>query len=352
MLLGNADIEIAVRKTALKLHHARTLAHGWRDANQTGVGQGHVAQPLPKHLGKGLLGWRAGALKANRWVKFARTVVGHRVSFGELITLALFGHHMQKLRSGQLLDVFQRGDQGIEIMAVDRADVVEAEFLKQRGGHHHTLGLLLKALGQFQQGWGALEDVDTNTFGSCVKAPAHELGQVAVERADRRADAHVVVVEHHQQAAVGHAGVVEGLKRHAGGERAVANDGHRVSVITLDASRHRHAQRGRDRGAGVGRAEGVVIALHALRKAAQAAPLPQGAHALTPASENFVRVGLVAYVPHQTVLGGVEHIVQCDGEFDRAQIRTEVPAGLGHTAQQKGTQFDGELPQLGARQAP
>ena len=98
--------------------------------------------------------------------------------------------------------------------------------------------------------------------------------------------------------------------------------------------------------------EGVVLAFAALGKARQAASVAHGVHLLHAAGENFMRVGLVAHVPDDTVLWGVEHIVQCDGELDRAQIRAEVPAGLGHTAQQKGTQFDGELPQLGARQAP
>ena len=62
VLLGNADIKIALREAPLELHHAGALAHGRRDGDQARVIQGHVTQPLAKHLGEGLLGRRARAL--------------------------------------------------------------------------------------------------------------------------------------------------------------------------------------------------------------------------------------------------------------------------------------------------
>ena len=53
MLLGNAHIKVAFGKALVKFHHARAFTHGRGDAHQTRVFFGHVAQPLPKHLGKG-----------------------------------------------------------------------------------------------------------------------------------------------------------------------------------------------------------------------------------------------------------------------------------------------------------
>ncbi|MDT4868863.1 hypothetical protein FQZ97_1038520 [compost metagenome] len=94
------------------------------------------------------------------------------------------------------------------------------------------------------------------------------------------------------------------------------------------------------------RAEGVVFAFLAARKTADAALLAQAVHALAAAGEDLVRVGLVAHVPDQAVLGGVEHVVQRHGEFHRAQVGAEVAAGLGHTVDHEGPQFIGQRMQL------
>jgi hypothetical protein len=50
-------------------------------------------------------------------------------------------------------------------------------------------------------------------------------------------------------------------------------------------------------------AEGVVLALVAAREAAMPAELAQRVHALAPAGQDLVRVGLVADVPDQPVVG-------------------------------------------------
>ena len=145
MLLGDADVVVTPGKALMKLDHARAFAHRRRDTDQARIVLGHVAQPAAKYLGEGLLGGHAGFLQAHRRVKLARAVVGNRVGLGQLVALAFFGHDMQELRARagghQMPDVFQRGNQRLQIMAVNRADVVEAKVLKQRGGHDHALGM-------------------------------------------------------------------------------------------------------------------------------------------------------------------------------------------------------------------
>ena len=134
-------------------------------------------------------------------------------------------------------------------MAVNGANVVEAKVFKQRGGHHHAFGMGLEPLGQLQQWRRHAEHVLADVSGRCIKAPAHQLRQIAVERTDRRADAHVVVVQHHQQLAViMHAGVIQRLKGHAGAHGTVANDGYRVAVFALLPGSQCHAKCGRNRG--------------------------------------------------------------------------------------------------------
>ena len=357
VLLGDADVVVALGKALLKLHQARTLAHGRRDAHQARVVRGHVAQPLAKDLGEALFGRLGGRHQAHGRVELAGAVVGHRVGLGQLVALALPGDHVQELRAGlgghQAADVLQRGDQRVQVVPVDGADVVEAELLEQGGRHHHALGLLLQPLGQLEQRRHRAQHGLADVLGRGVEVAAHQLRQIAVERAHRRADGHVVVVEHHQQARVAlDAGVVERLEGHARRHGAVADDGHGLAVLALLPRRQRHAQRRRDAGGRVRGAEGVVRALVAARKARHAAQLAQRGHARAPAGEDLVRIGLVAHVPHQPVVRGVEDGVQRDRQLDGAQVGAEVPAGARHVGEHALAQLVGQPLELGARQAP
>jgi hypothetical protein len=59
-----------------------------------------------------------------------------------------------------------------------------------------------------------------------------------------------------------------------------------------------------------------------------------------------VRIGLVADVPHQAIVRGVEYVVQGDREFDRAEVRRKMSAGPGYRFHQEAAQLVGELRQL------
>ena len=93
-------------------------------------------------------------------------------------------------------------------------------------------------------------------------------------------------------------------------------------------------------------AERVVFALGALGEAGQAVAHPQRADAVAAAGEDLVRIGLVADVPDQAVLRGVEHVVQGDGEFDHAKAGAKMAAGDGHRIDCLGPQLVGDLPEL------
>ena len=51
--------------------------------------------------------------------------------------------------------------------------------------------------------------------------------------------------------------------------------------------------------------------------------------------QNLVRIGLMADIPDQAVIRRVEHVVQGDRQFHRAQIGGKVTAGLAHGLDQK-----------------
>ena len=233
------------------------------------------------------------------------------------------------------------------IVAVDRADVIEAELLEQRAAGDHAarefLGAQRADLQRLRQLLGELPaDLAQRAIGRAGEQPR----QIAGHRADRRRDRHVVVVEDDDQARIHRAGVVHRLVGHAGGHRAVADHGDDVVLAAGEVARHGHAERRRDRGRGMRRAERVVFALGALGEAGQAVAHAQRADAVAAAGEDLVRIGLMADVPDQAVLGRVEHVVQGDGQLDDAQAGAQMAAGDRHRVDGFGAQFVGNLPEL------
>src|SRR6185312_8736394 len=69
------------------------------------------------------------------------------------------------------------------------------------------------------------------------------------------------------------------------------------------------------------------------------AVLLDGMQAVCPSREDLMGVRLVADVPDQAVLGGIEHVVQGNGQLDRAEPGCEVAPTGAH-------RVDEELPQL------
>ena len=98
--------------------------------------------------------------------------------------------------------------------------------------------------------------------------------------------------------------------------------------MSLLPGRQRHAHGGRDAGGGMADAEGVVVALRALRKACQSTCLTHVCIWCFAAGENFVGIGLVPHIPDDTVVRGVVDMVQGNGQFNDAEARAEMAPGL------------------------
>jgi hypothetical protein len=103
-----------------------------------------------------------------------------------------------------------------------------------------------------------------------------------------------------------------------------------VALAAGEIARHRHAERRRNRRGRVRGPERVEFALGALGEAGQTVALAQGADAVAPAGDDLVRIGLVADVPDQAVLGGIEQVMQGDGQFHHAQSGAQMAAGDRH----------------------
>src|SRR4051794_19285353 len=116
--------------------------------------------------------------------------------------------------------------------------------------------------------------------------------------------------------------------------------------LAFEIARHRHAERGGNRGGGMRRAEGVVVALAALGEAGETAGLAQRADAVAPSGQDLVRIGLMAHVPDQPVAWGIKDIMQRDRELDHAEAGAEMSAGDGDGVNRLLAQFGGKLRQL------
>ena len=73
-------------------------------------------------------------------------------------------------------------------------------------------------------------------------------------------------------------------------------------------------------------AKGIVRALFAIGEPRKAAGLAQGTNTITAPSQNLVRIGLVADVPNEAVVGRVKHPVERYRQLDDAKARAQVTA--------------------------
>jgi hypothetical protein len=78
----------------------------------------------------------------------------------------------------------------------------------------------------------------------------------------------------------------------------------------------------------------------------EAAGLAQGADAVAPAGEDFMRIGLMPDIPDQPVARRVEHRMHRDGELHHAQRRPQMTAGDGDGIYGLQPQFIGQLLEL------
>ena len=76
------------------------------------------------------------------------------LTFSRAETLAFLGDDVQKAWATHRLHVLQSRHQRINIVTVNRSDVIEAEFLKQRTRHHHSFEVLFPSSGKRLDGRG------------------------------------------------------------------------------------------------------------------------------------------------------------------------------------------------------
>ncbi len=218
VLLGDADIEGTMRERLLEDIDAGTGRHRRCHRDDAIVLAGFLDEALAEHLGVGRrVGLRLGLLPG-RDIELDDAVVLVAGRFGRRVALALLRHDMDQDRPVLgVAHILEHRQEVVEVVTVDRADVVEAEFLEHRAAGEKAARVFLGAqrllLERLRQMAGKLlADVAQLSIG----AAGEQTRQICGHRANRGRDRHVVVVEDDDQAGVHRACVVHCLVGHAG----------------------------------------------------------------------------------------------------------------------------------------
>ena len=142
MLFGDPDIKGLFGMGLGKSVDASAGRHGGGNRADTRIAVGELGERFSENI---LIGRRSAAgplvLFAGDNIKLGDAVIFVVRFFGKFIAFALFGDDMDQagpFRS--VANIFKDGNQMLEIVAVNRADIIEAQFLEQGTAHGHATG--------------------------------------------------------------------------------------------------------------------------------------------------------------------------------------------------------------------
>ena len=295
------------------------------------------------------LGGRRGLRGRGRGRHLVQAVL--LVLLGQRVAEPLAGDDVHDHRGAEVAGVAQQLLDKLLVVAVDRAEVLDAQVLEQHLRLEHVLEALLDAVQRLvqrraeqrrvrQRGLDVLQHLLVPLRGA-------DRGQVGGQAADRRLVGAAVVVDDDDEARVlGDRDVVQRLPGHPAGERAVADDrDHAAGLAAQPVGLGQPVSVGQA-GGGVRVLHDVVLGLGLGRVPGQPAALPQRAELRVPPGEQLVHIGLVAGVEDDPVRRRVEDPVQGDGELHHAEVRAEVAAGARHRLDQDVTDLAGQSGEL------
>ena len=272
--------------------------------------------------------------------------------FGRGVSLALFRQDVDQHRpGGPRLHRAQNGQKLVQVMPVNRADVVEPQCLEQRAANGHAFQHVLGALGTFlQRGRQQAEKPLRHLLEILHRGFGIKPRQIGRQRPHRRRNRHLVVIQDHEQPFAQMARVVHRLERHAGRHGPVADHRYRIARITPKLCRHGKAQRRGNRGRAMRRTERIIGAFRPSGIAAKAPFRPQRANPVAPPGQDLVRIALVAHIPDQLVARGVEHGMDCHRQFNHTKASAKVPTRHRNRSNRLGPQLARQLVQLAVAQ--
>jgi hypothetical protein len=241
---------------------------------------------------------------------------------------SLFGDDVDEPRPLHLANGGERVDERIDVVAVDRTEIPEAELLEEDARGQEVLDALLplphERRDPGERRRGIVDHRADCAAQSIIERVALHGDEVLRHRPDVRRDRHLVVVEDHDDVPIRRAGVVQPLVREAAGERPVPKNGDHLERLPEDVAPGGHPVRGGDGRCRMPGPEGVVLALVPLQEAGDAVFLTQRLHLARATRQDLVRVSLVAHVPDDLIARRIEDAVQRDGKLHHPEARTDV----------------------------
>ena len=371
VLFRDADIVVTAGHGFLERLQAGARRHGGGDAYHGVI----LAAEADHHVTEDILvsrrcaGFRGGGL-AGFGVVRTGAVEFLRVLEGGVEAFALLGEHVDDHGFFARLGVFQRADEQLQIVTINRSDVLHAHLFEDEAAaesatafaafviivllegdfgddtFHRFFGLVAQAHGEFARGAPLLEEGGGVLLQTVVARVGDELVEIVRDGANVLGDAPLVIIQDTDELLGGMRDVVQRLEGDTVRERSVTEDADHVFIRAALIARGAHAEGGGERRTGVTGTVAIMLALRAERETVQTARGADGMEAVFAAGEQLVHVNLVADVPDELVLGRREHVVHGDGEFHHAEVRAEVAAVLGELRDQLVTDFIGKLGQL------
>ena len=327
--------------------------HRRGDRHDAVIAVGQVSQRLAEHVLVLRRSRRGLDLRAGHHIELGHPVilVGRRL--GRRVAVPLLGDDMDQARAlCHIAHVLQHRDQRIKIVAIDRPDIIEPQFLEQGAAHRHAAGIFVGLVRRLVQRIGQLARQPPRQIAQGQERPrGDQPRQVGRKTAHRRRNRHVVVVEDHHQPVARGTRVVHRLIGHARRHRPVADHRNPAPRLARQLVGHRKTQRRGNRGGTVRRAERIVLALAALGETRKPARLPQSADLPAPPGQNLVRIGLMPDIPHQLVHRRVEHIMHRNRQLNHTQTSTQMPARRRYRRDHLHTQLVRKLAKLRGFQA-
>ncbi len=324
VLLGDADVPHPVREALGERAEAHRVEHGGGDGHHVLAFLADPDDLLPEDRGPGRPAG-GGEGRAGERVHHADGVeVVLLVGEGGFVAAALLGDAVDEDGAVEAFGAAQRGLHGPDVVAVDRADVLQAQVLEEALGGEGVLEALLRAVQRLVDGradhGGALEDVLAPGQDAFVAVGGAQGGEVVGEAADGGGvGAFVVVDDDDERTVLGGGDVVQRLPGHAAGERAVTDHRDDVSLLPAHPAGLGEPVGPAECGGGVAVLDDVVLGLLAGGVAGEAALAAQLGEVLT-AGQQLVHIALVAGVPQDAVHRRLEDPVQGDGQLHHPEV--------------------------------
>ena len=335
MLFSNTHVNHAIREFLRNDIHATARGHRSGDTNNAVILLREFQKRLSEHVRK--RGIRAPWRKRQTafGVERSNAVPLGRVLHGSIKAASLLGQDMHQARTRLFLDALQQHNELVDVMAIDRAKVTDAQIFKETARLHYRLRRIFRLQEQVTE---TRSENTRQALHQAVQVRTHlvvdrvrnHAVQVLAEVAHVRGDAHLVVVQDDGHVLLRKTCVVDGLVGHTARHGAVTDYGHHAVLVLEVVACHGKTEGCRNRSRRVSGAVAVVLAFVPLQKSGNAALLAQRLEAVETARQKLVYIGLVAHVPHDLVVGSIEHVMQGKRQFHDTQARSQVTAMLRH----------------------